>query len=43
MPNDDDEISVPGPYLKKTSREEWLEKLLKAQKKIRQKNNFQKN
>ena len=36
MPNDD-ERSVPGPYLKKT-REQWLEKLLQAQKKIRQNN-----
>ena len=36
MPNDD-EKSVPGPYLKKT-REQWLEKLLQAQKKIRQNN-----
>ena len=34
MPNDDDR-SVPGPYLKKT-REQWLEKLLQAQKKIRE-------
>ena len=34
MPNDDDK-SVPGPYLKKT-REDWLEQLLKAQTKIRQ-------
>ena len=33
MPNDD-ERSVPGPYLKKT-REDWLEQLLKAQNKIR--------
>ena len=36
MPNDDDR-SVPGPYLKKT-REQWLEKLLQAQKKIRENN-----
>ena len=34
MPNDD-EKSVPGPYLKKT-REDWLEQLLKAQMKIRE-------
>ncbi|MDA0870864.1 MAG: DNA phosphorothioation system sulfurtransferase DndC [Proteobacteria bacterium] len=34
MPNDD-ERSVPGPYLKKT-REEWLQKLLEAQNKIKQ-------
>ena len=33
MPNDD-ERSVPGPYLKKT-REDWLEQLLQAQNKIR--------
>ena len=34
MPNDDNK-SVPGPYLKKT-REDWLEQLLKPQNKIRQ-------
>ena len=34
MPNDDDR-TVPGPYTKKT-RENWLERLLQAQNKIRQ-------
>ena len=35
MPNDDERTVVPGPYTKST-RKNWLERLLQAQNKIRQ-------